>query len=985
MAIFSEPTSTDAMGRPALTSYRLPLLVRALFSLGCLGLIVLGQYARWATHGELRLGLVVIGLLLYLRPKLATLALVVVATVISRWAFGGSWSDISLGSLIAIVEASALAWVLHFVQRTPSGTDPRRRYWRLFAVLFALGLTGAILQASALSLVGTSRIDQVANTWSGRVLQAGLPLLVAAFAAAFLASMDWRPVAQRRSLNGLAPSLLVAAMAIASVQATVNYLDLSAARTLNLNAQTAASTLQGVIGDTLNSFSARANTAPRTPWTSTSTFGHSMEPFLYGNQSISAVAYIPTAPVNGREGFAVDLQGGAPSLLDTLGGGASDALARAMVVQRSSQLLLGVRRVPGAAITNEWALVYATAQAGATRPSGVLSVAISLPQALSEAVAGLGVELPHVNYRLDLVSAHASVAVASLGAKDETRAASGRHGTSTLVYGDKSFVLTTTAEPGFGISLGAESLILGGEGLTALLFILLLLQAAASRERGERSVRERELLLTSAITASPGLLAIVDDATRVVFSNATDLATGEEAPRLLRDVMPFKAPTDVLATVESLAGNATRGEHGTLQVVDAESAETPHYSEVSATPVDAQLDGSALAMVSVSDITELRTRDIRKAQFDRLESLSAMARGLAHDFNNLLFIITGYLNQVLESEEVLDHPRIQSAARHAAEAAHRGSEISTALLTVAGGQRLKESQVTAADILRRVEPLARQALGDSRTLVVDLPGEELRVGVDVGLMSSALLNLVINARDATAEGATVRISAHGQGPDDLPSPLRPGHYVVFSVADDGEGVPPDIASRIFDPYFTTKAPGRGNGLGLATVYSFARQSGGLATLENRPGEGATIKVYLPQRSAHQSNERARGDVPVPRRVLVVDDEAALGELVTSWLIDADLEVHFVQSPEAALFDVEAFAPDTVLTDVRLGADVDGLELAARLTFVRPEVNVVFMTGYSEKMNLLLDRGMTVLAKPFTREDLLTTLSVTESAAPRSED
>jgi len=973
------------MGRLSVLTRQHSLVVRILVALGCLGLIVLGEYGRWATHGEFRLSLVVIGLLLYLRPNIAMLILVVVGTVLSHWAFAGTWSDIALGSLIAIVEACALAWALHYVQRTSRDTSPRRRYWRLFTVLFALGFTGAVIQASAMTLLGATLDDQVASTWWGRVLQAGLPLLVAEYVVAFLASVDWRPAAQRRPLNGLAPSLLVAAVGIASIQATVHYLDLSAARTLNENAQTATSTLQGVIGDSLNSFSARANTAPRTPWNSTSTFEHSMEPFLYGNQSISAVAYIPTNPVPERKGFAVDLQGAAPALLDTLGGGASDALARALVVQRSSQLLLGVRRVPGASITNEWALVYATAQASARSPSGVLTVAISLPQALLGAVSGLGVELPHVDYRLDLVTAHTSVAVASAGAQEATIAARGRYGTSSLVYGDKDFVLTATAEPGFGISLGAESLILGGEGLTALLFILLLLQAAASKERGERSVRERELLLTSAITASPGLLAIVDDETRVVFSNATKLATSDEPRPPLRRVMPFKAPNDVLAMVESMASDATRGEHSALQVVDAESTEMPHYFEVTATPVDAQLDGSALAMVSVSDITELRTRDIRKAQFDRLESLSAMARGLAHDFNNLLFIITGYLNQVLENDEVLDHPRIQSAARHAAEAAHRGSEISTALLTVAGGQRLKESRVTAADILQRVEPLARQALGGSRTLVVDVPGEELRVGVDVGLMSSALLNLVINARDATAEGATVRISAYGQGPDDLPSPLQPGLYVVFSVADDGEGVPPAIASRIFDPYFTTKTPGRGNGLGLATVYSFARQSGGLATLENRPGDGATIKVYLPQRNAREADETGRGDLAVARRVLVVDDEGALGELVTSWLIDAGLEVHLVQSPEAALFDFDAFSPDTVLTDVRLGGDIDGLELAARLTFIKPDVNVVFMTGYSEKMNLLHDRGMTVLAKPFTREDLLTTLSVSESAASKAKD
>jgi len=291
---------------------------------------------------------------------------------------------------------------------------------------------------------------------------------------------------------------------------------------------------------------------------------------------------------------------------------------------------------------------------------------------------------------------------------------------------------------------------------------------------------------------------------------------------------------------------------------------------------------------------------------------------------------------------------------------------------------MQATRASVDKIVASLVPLAHQAIGDTRHFVVESSSNPMTMMVDVAQLTSAVVNLVINARDATDAGATITLRTDSVPASDAPGDVRPGDYVVFRVSDNGKGVDPTIASRIFDPYFTTKPRGSGSGLGLATVSSFARQSGGAITLDNHPGQGATFNLYIPLSAPDAPTDIATVAVAQSRRVLVVDDESPLGALLTSWLIDSGVEARFVSSPEAALREFKEFAPDTLLTDVQLGSAIDGRELASRLLFVDPDLKLVFMTGFSDDMSILQERGLAVLGKPFTRDELLEVLAVLPS-------
>jgi CheY-like chemotaxis protein len=222
-------------------------------------------------------------------------------------------------------------------------------------------------------------------------------------------------------------------------------------------------------------------------------------------------------------------------------------------------------------------------------------------------------------------------------------------------------------------------------------------------------------------------------------------------------------------------------------------------------------------------------------------------------------------------------------------------------------------------------------------------------------------------------GGTVTVAVERRTVETRDLELEPGDYVVISVQDDGSGMTPEVAQRAFDPYFSTKGVGHGTGIGLSAVYSFARQSGGVATIETERDRGTTVAIYLPAVFAQHRQQAAdalAAHGPVTR-VLVVDDETALAGLIAGWLTEQGADVRVAETPSQAVRVAEAFRPQVLLTDVRLG-DPDGVEgpdLARQVEQVVPEVTVVFMTGYSDRMHDLLAQGKHTLAKPFTKEAL----------------
>jgi len=404
----------------------------------------------------------------------------------------------------------------------------------------------------------------------------------------------------------------------------------------------------------------------------------------------------------------------------------------------------------------------------------------------------------------------------------------------------------------------------------------------------------------------------------------------------------------------------------------------------------------SLANLLATGVQRARS-DEALAHAQRLESVGQLTGGIAHDFNNLLTIILGNL-QVLEALPLLDDdaPGRQLVAA-AARAAQRGAELTGKLLAFSRRQLLQPSAVDVPQMLQSLADMLRRTLDQRILIELDVLPDCPPVRADPGQLESALLNIAINARDAMPDGGTLRFEAHGgaslpPGLQDAPDGLQQAHegFVAISVTDTGSGMSEAVRQRAFEPFFTTKEPGRGTGLGLATVYGFARQSRGAVVLRSAPGAGTTLTLLLPRPPGSASEAQAAAPAPAlppGLRVLLVEDDAEVREVVRGFLKGLQCQVTAAASGEQALLSLGAQAEfDVLLSDVALGAGMRGTHLAALAQQRHPGLGVLLMSGYSADL-LDGDHGeplrWPLLRKPCSREDLATALArlvVVSSAA-----
>jgi len=518
----------------------------------------------------------------------------------------------------------------------------------------------------------------------------------------------------------------------------------------------------------------------------------------------------------------------------------------------------------------------------------------------------------------------------------------------------------TNEEPevGFGMNGRRTALVLTFEVLLGAAVIAVLLLGASAQVRVELERRRRESLLEAALDATPGLSVVFDQNMRVLAGNRVVRdAHADRIPGIpVIEVLGFGPETVRARIVAELLAKVLGGEGGHAEVSGGQGEEM-RISELEAYPVSVPGD-ERIGFLHVSDTTERRSVAMRTAQSERMESLGALAGGLAHDFNNLLFVTLGNLQLMAMNETITKDEKLAKFLSRSMAAVERGAEITKSLLAVARSQPLEETAVSLADLIKGLLPLVKQAVGAGRTVEVDIPDPNLHLMVDAGRLQSCILNLAFNSRDAMGPNGRVRISAR-----------RREDMIELSVADDGAGMPAEVVSRAFEPFFTTKKAGSGTGLGLATVYAFAQQSGGTATLESRPGVGTTVTLVLPLHVPGVKSERVVSTRRAGRRVVVADDEQALAEMVAAWLIDVGIDARFALSPREALELISEFRPDVLVSDANFGLEQDGLDLARLATADQPDLAVIFMTGYSSSMRQLQELGERTLAKPFSREDL----------------
>jgi signal transduction histidine kinase/CheY-like chemotaxis protein len=403
---------------------------------------------------------------------------------------------------------------------------------------------------------------------------------------------------------------------------------------------------------------------------------------------------------------------------------------------------------------------------------------------------------------------------------------------------------------------------------------------------------------------------------------------------------------------------------------------TGHQLEIRRTPVP---DGGFA--LTISDMTKRAQAEgvLREAQ--KMHAIGQLTGGIAHDFNNLLTVILGNLELVrmkLAGEDAL-LGRIERATW----AASRGAVLTGQLLAFARRQPLAPTSINLAATMPDLIPLLRRTLGEHiEVRYVETAGLWPAMA-DPAQLESAVLNLALNARDAMPDGGRLTIELGNRVLDEAyarsHAEVVPGDYAMLAVSDTGHGMTSDVLVRVFEPFFTTKAEGKGTGLGLAMVFGFVKQSGGHVSIYSEPGEGTTIPLYLPRGVGDGTSvgQRPRQPIALPRgqaTVLIVEDEPPVREIAAAILGELGYQTLEAADGEEALrvFGAHASSVDLLLTDVVLPGKVRGRELAERIKAVRPEVKVLFMSGYTENSIVhqgRLDDGVQMIGKPFHREEL----------------
>jgi len=376
---------------------------------------------------------------------------------------------------------------------------------------------------------------------------------------------------------------------------------------------------------------------------------------------------------------------------------------------------------------------------------------------------------------------------------------------------------------------------------------------------------------------------------------------------------------------------------------------------------------------SQRDVTERRLTLERLQQAQRMESVGKLAGGIAHEVNNMMSVVLGCSAFVLARADL--PPDVRADVELMREAAERSAAITAQLLAFSRRQVLQPVPLDLNTVIRDLEPVLRRTLGD--TVVLDLRLAPLgAVLADRGRLQQVLLNLVLNARDAMPRGGRAVVETSPVELGEAAAALHPevrhhtGAFALLAVSDDGHGMDRETASHIFEPFFTTKEVGRGTGLGLSTVYGIVKQSDGYVWVESEPGQGTTIRVYLPFTEAALPSR----DAPAARRaatgtetVLVVEDAPMVRAMAVRALEQAGYTVLAVESGSAALqvFEEQRERVHLVLTDVAM-AGVDGLELGRRIAEIRPGLPVLYMSGHpvDETARRGLHRGHDFIAKPF---------------------
>lgn len=390
-------------------------------------------------------------------------------------------------------------------------------------------------------------------------------------------------------------------------------------------------------------------------------------------------------------------------------------------------------------------------------------------------------------------------------------------------------------------------------------------------------------------------------------------------------------------------------------------------------------DGVAVYEGTIQDITERKQLEAQLLQAQKMEAVGRLAGGIAHDFNNAIGVIVGY--SALLKEGLPANDNLQHYTEEIGKAGHRAALLTRQLLAFSRKQVIQPTIVDLNSVVTETEKMLRRLIGEHIEMTVVSCRELGRVRMDLGQIDQILMNLVVNARDAMPQGGKLVIETANSELDETNliqySYAKPGRYVVLSVADTGFGMDKETQAHIFEPFYTTKGPGQGTGLGLSTVYGIVKQSEGYIWVYSEPGKGTRFKIYLPRVDAVAEPTSEVPESAVlggSETILLVEDDDAMRGLTRSCLESSGYSVLDAANGESAVRDIARH--DTpihlLVTDVIMPG-MSGPGLARTLVAAQPQMRVLYMSGYTADLIAqqgILDGHVLLLEKPFTKEALL---------------